>query len=953
MSEPRLKMADPNATESPPSALANLRDEIAFFITEHGPLLQSVLCGAALGWVVYSACAHFETPLQNWSILLGIAIIILSTVELWAATLVACIIWTVQMLQFQPDLGWIVGGLSVAYLLLCAFGHGRAAAVLITPHLGGWGIAVAAPIGFGLTLDKRTGWIWSALAFLWYAIHAFLFGSWRLGVPPNPFLKEIALWSSQSPKGFTPEWLRYMVQNVNLEPYQNQAYLFIAQGRHWTALLLQLILWIVIAFALGRLYKRKRESDKVALAYLARASSMKHPSEPVYKTLYGAVAVVVLALIFIYIVLAQVVIDVKYDLPDIVGDLFAGLVILTPLYILFEGHADRGKRAKGRRIAQKAGLVQKRPSGQVVAGQTQGRATGAIGTSRISTAELKREVKGAPKLPRRDLDRPISRRSTPATGSRTSAGQPPAETRTGGWSSGEKIDNQYNVLKEHMGGMGVVYEVVDDFSGKKYAVKSLRDDLLENVEAIERFGIEAKTWIHLDHHENIVQAMMFRIVEGRPLLFLEYIDGTDLERLQKQHGAFSVAQVINWAKQISLGLAYAHLKDVGGGRIGVIHRDLKPANIMLTRQGTIKITDFGLAKVADASTHLTRQATGLGTLAYMPPEQLEDARSVDKRADIYAFGAVLYELLTGGPPATGESVANLTMSILTKMAQAPSHKNPAVPQPLDEIILRCLQKDRQNRFSSFEEISVLLEQVPITPEMQMVEGRRVTTQSWTPRPSSGATRRSVRATPTSVTHRSAAGATGSSGSVTTSIEGIVFIDMAGSTEMGSRYGDDFVLQMKELLGNVVNIEANREKVLFSKGTGDGFMLTFPEAHHAAQAAIGVMRRVQEHNSGIPPTRRLRLRMGIHFGQVSIDSQGDRQGTAVNFASRIEGASAEQFHQTRLGIQKDELESANRLLISEVVNAELKGKPEFRTRLVGYFDFKGISGRHKVFEMQWK
>ena len=162
-----------------------------------------------------------------------------------------------------------------------------------------------------------------------------------------------------------------------------------------------------------------------------------------------------------------------------------------------------------------------------------------------------------------------------------------------------------------------------------------------------------------------------------------------------------------------------------------------------------------------------------------------------------------------------------------------------------------------------------------------------------------------------------------------------------------------MLQMKELLGNMVNIEAGREKVLFNKGTGDGCMLTFPEAPNAARAAMGIMRRTREHNTGEPKSRALQLRMGVHLGQVNIDSQGDRQGTSVNFAARIEDAKTDQFHQTRLGIQKEDFQEANRIFISEVCNDEIKGETGFRTRLVGYFDFQGISGRHRVYELHWQ
>lgn len=954
MSSPHTRPPEAPPGEPRASFLAALRDEAAFFIEEHGPLLRSLGCGAAMGWAAYSACANFQTPLQIWAVPVAIGIVILSAVELWTAALAACLIWSIQMLQFQSEIGWLTGILSIVFLSLYAFGPGRACTVLIAPFLMPAGLAAGAPLGLGLALGRKSGWFWAALAYAWTALHAFMFGQWRLGVARGRLWEIVAEKASSQPQGFHSAWLKSIVGNLEFTRLKVEAYHFAMDSEVWTPLLLQWVVWIVAAWCMGYLYAPKRTTDRAALEYLAKASSTsvsRVKKEPMYRKLPGTVAIGALIFISSHTILAMVFDRLKYDpMPEALLDLCAAVLVLLPFYIIYEGFPDNGKRAKGRRLAQKAGIVKKQSAAGLSAGSTRSRSAGAIGTSGISTRELSREVKGVPSLPKGDLERPtpIPRRST----LQAHSGSEPPSSKSG-WRAGDKIDNQYSVLKEHIGGMGIVYEVVDDFSGKKYAVKSLRDDLLGNEEAIDRFGIEAKTWINLDHHPNIVQALMYRVVDGRPLLFMEYIDGIDLDRQQKLQGPFSVAQVIEWAMQIGQGLAYAHRKNVGGGRVGVIHRDLKPANLMVTRDGALKITDFGLAKVADAATHLTRQATGLGTLAYMPPEQLEDARSVDQRADIYAFGAVIYELLTGEPPATGESVANLTLSILKGRIEPPSCKNPSIPPALDAIVLRCLEKDRSRRYGECSLIVQELSQIPITPEMRQAGGKAAATRSWTPPPGSApiavhASRTAPAGQASTPIHRG-----GSSGMVTTSIEAVLFLDMVGSTALGSKFGDDLVLQMKERLGNIVNLESNRQNMLFSKGTGDGFMITFPEAANGARAAIAIMQRVQEHNAGIPESRALKLRMGLHFGQVNIDSHGDRQGTSVNFAARIESAQEEQFHQTRLGIQKEDLESANRILISEVVNDEIKNNKEFRTRLVGYFDFKGITGRHRVHELIWK
>ncbi len=938
--------------EKEPSFVVNLRDRLSFFVEEHKDLLYSLACGLAMGWAAFLACSEFPTLLTAWSIPIGIGILVLAVVELWTASAVMALVCTVQVLQFHPELGWTTAALSLVFLLLCPFGHGKACGLLVAPFLTGLGLGIALPIGYGLGQGKKSGWFWTVVAFGYVTMHAILFGNPKVGVP-----KESPLWeviydqSAGQVEGFTWPWLKSIFNSWDFEPLLVEAQIFIAQGSRWISLMLQLLLWLGVAVFLGYLFVRKRMTDKMALAYLEKANAVK--KVPNYRKLPGAVAAGTLLFMVGYFILSQVFPEIVYrPVPEVVLHLAAAVGVMIPLYVVLEGNPEAGKSLKGRRMAIKAGLVSKKKRPAPAAGKAQGKPAAAIGSSNFSTEALRRKVKGAPKLPKKDLDVPSSgsvrRQGTFAgsaglAGSRTGAG---SEAQL--WAVGEKIDNQYSIINEHIGGMGIVYEVVDDFSGKKYAVKTLREDFLQNEEAIERFGVEAKTWVNLDHHPNIVQAMLFRVVAGRPLLFLEFVDGTDLDRLQKEQGPFSVEQVLDWARQICSGMAYAHGKNVGGGRKGVIHRDLKPANLMLTREGVVKVTDFGLAKVSDTATHLTRQSTGLGTLAYMPPEQLEDARHVDKRADIYAFGAVLYELLTGSPPVTGESVANLTMNIISKMAQAPSTRNAAVPPQLDAVVLKCLQKEKTRRYHSFEALRVDLDGVPVGPEMQGGAGMTASSMGRRP-PTSSRVSTSGASGISSRFQRTGSG----SSSFSTAIEAILFIDMVGSTAMGSKYGDDYILQMKERLGNMVNIESNRQGVLFSKGTGDGFMLTFPEAINAVRAASGILNRTEEHNSGIPVTRALQLRMGIHFGQVNIDSTGDRQGTSVNLAARIEDAKTDQLHETRLGIQKDQMKKANRILISEVVHDEIQGDREFRSRLVGYFDFEGISGRQRIYELIWK
>jgi outer membrane protein assembly factor BamB/tRNA A-37 threonylcarbamoyl transferase component Bud32 len=267
------------------------------------------------------------------------------------------------------------------------------------------------------------------------------------------------------------------------------------------------------------------------------------------------------------------------------------------------------------------------------------------------------------------------------------------------------IDGQYKVLERYRGGMSLVYIVLDEFSQKRFAVKTVKTEDLADRGAVTRFGLEARTWMNLDRHENIVQAMIYREIEEQPFLFLEYVDGTDLHKLLDHERKLLVVQALDLALQVCAGMDYVHNKDVGTGDRGVVHRDLKPGNTMLTRHKVAKVTDFGLAKVHGVRTRLTATGVGMGTYLYMPPEQFLDASSADKTTDIYAFGVMLYQMLTGQMPMGGKNVGNLIHNIMNKDPAPPSRVAPEVPETLDHIVLKCLAKKREDRYPSFGHIA--------------------------------------------------------------------------------------------------------------------------------------------------------------------------------------------------------------------------------------------------------
>lgn len=268
----------------------------------------------------------------------------------------------------------------------------------------------------------------------------------------------------------------------------------------------------------------------------------------------------------------------------------------------------------------------------------------------------------------------------------------------------DKIDNQYRVTEKHLGGMSIVYIVLDEFSQRRFAVKTLKQELLDDRAAISRFASEARTWMNLGRHENIVEAIIYREIDGQPFLFLEYVEGTNLQSLIEAEQQLFPPQVVRFMQQVAAAMGYVHEARVGPADSGVIHRDIKPANLMLTRQALIKITDFGLAKAQGMPGEHSDVGVGLGTYLYMPPEQLLDASSADRTSDIYSFGAAFYAALTGRPPIHGQNVGQLVRNIINHEPVRPSQLSPGIPPELDELVARCLAKQRQDRFQSFDEI---------------------------------------------------------------------------------------------------------------------------------------------------------------------------------------------------------------------------------------------------------
>jgi len=246
------------------------------------------------------------------------------------------------------------------------------------------------------------------------------------------------------------------------------------------------------------------------------------------------------------------------------------------------------------------------------------------------------------------------------------------------------------------GGMGEVYLAEDETLNRKVALKLLPARFTRDEERVRRFQREARAASALNH-PNIITIYEIGHADSVHYIATEYIEGETLRELMAKR-RLNAGEVLDFAIGVASALAAAH-------DAGIIHRDIKPENIMVRPDGYVKVLDFGLAKLAEPESALQDSSTGavLGTLLYISPEQAR-AQQPDNRSDLYALGAVMYEMVTGQPPVRGDNFIDIANAIVNEIPQAPSHYVSSVPPELDRIILKLLEKDRNNRYPSARQL---------------------------------------------------------------------------------------------------------------------------------------------------------------------------------------------------------------------------------------------------------
>lgn len=271
---------------------------------------------------------------------------------------------------------------------------------------------------------------------------------------------------------------------------------------------------------------------------------------------------------------------------------------------------------------------------------------------------------------------------------------------------GRLLDGRYEILEViGTGGMAVVYKARCHRLNRLVAIKILRDENLQDDDFRRRFHAEGQA-VGMLSHPNIVSVYDVSTVDGVDYIVMELVEGITLKQYMEKKGVLNWKETLHFATQIAKALDHAHSR-------GLVHRDIKPHNVMVLKNGSVCVTDFGIARIMSETNTLTKEA--LGSVHYISPEQAKGGR-VDHRSDLYSLGVVMYEMITGRPPYDGESPVSVAIQHIAGGAVKPSKLNPNIPAGLEQIILRAMAHDLKDRYASALEMIADMDELRKNPE---------------------------------------------------------------------------------------------------------------------------------------------------------------------------------------------------------------------------------------------